>query len=85
MLDKLKEKRSKPWSKKKKIIFLSVLGAVIVYLIVSTIISGNEVALPSLNLSINGLDAILLCLLGIGLVAVKIRAYLKRRKDDKEK
>lgn len=86
MFEKFKEKRNKPWSKKKKIIFISILVAVIVYIIISAIISGNNISMPSLNLSVNGLDVILLCLLGVGLAVIKIRAYIKRRKEsEKEK
>lgn len=77
------ERRNKPWSKKQKIIFLCFFGAAIIYVIISIIISGNTVeafSLPSLNLSINGFDIMLICLLGIGLAVFKIRAYIKRRK-----
>lgn len=78
------EKRNKPWSKKQKIIFLFVFGAVMIYVIVSVIISGNAngFTLPSLNLSVNGLDIMLICLLGIGFAIFKIRAYIKRRKGN---
>lgn len=82
------EKRSKPWGKKQKIVFLSVFGAAIVYAIVSMTISGNEteqsLTLPSLNLSVNEVDVLLLCLLGIGFAIFKIRAYIKRRKDNEK-
>lgn len=77
------ENRSKPWSKKRKIVFISIFGAVLLYTVISMIISGNGTegfSLPSLNLSINGLDMALICLLGIGFVVFKIRAYIKRRK-----
>lgn len=81
------ERRNMPWSKKQKIIFLSVFGAVIIYVIVSVIISGKTVdgqdfALPSLNISANGLDIVLLCILGIGFSVFKIRAYIKHRKGN---
>lgn len=95
MFDKLKEqlseqrerrmeKRNKPWSKKQKIIFISVFSAVLIYVIVSVIISGNEngLTLPRLNLSVNSLDIILLVLLGIGFAVFKIRSYIKRRKGN---
>ncbi len=78
------ERRGKPWSKKKKIIFLLVLCAVLLYAVISTMISGNDTdfAMPSLNFSVNGLDMALLFLLGIGLAGLKIRAYIKRRKGN---
>ncbi len=87
--EKRLEKRNKPWNKKQKIIFLSVFAAVIIYVIVSVIISGKgadgeSYSLPSLNLSVNGLDIILIFLLGISFAILKIRAYIKRRKDDKK-
>lgn len=82
------ERRNKSWSKKQKIIFLSVFGAAIVYAIVSIIISENETGqsfiLPSLSLSINVVDILLLCLLGIVFAILKIRAYIKRRKDNEK-
>lgn len=78
------EKRSKPWSKKQKIIFLLFFGAIVLYIVVSMLMSSeNKIkgfSLPSLNLSVNGLDATLICLLVIGVLICKIRAYIKRRK-----
>ena len=79
------ERRNMPWSKKQKIIFLSIFCAVIIYVAVSMIISGNVAdiqgfSLPSLNISVNGLDIVLICLSGIGFAIFKIRAYIKRRK-----
>lgn len=79
------EKRNKPWSKKQKIIFLSGLGAVLLYIVISMLVSDNEAesfSLPSLNLSISGFDIALICLLGIGFAIFKIRAYIKRRKGN---
>lgn len=79
------EKRSKPWNKKQKIIFLLFFGAMVLYIVVSMLMSDNKTegfSLPSLNLSVNGLDATLICLLGIGFVICKIRAYIKRRKGN---
>ncbi len=81
------EKRSKPWSKKQKIIFLLFFGVIVLYIVVSMLMSGNKAegfSLPSFNLSVNGLDATLICLLGIGVLICKIRTYIKRRKG-KEK
>lgn len=79
------EKRNKPWSKKQKIIFLSVLGAVVLYIVISMLISNNKAegfSMPSLNLSVSGFDVVLICLLGIGFAIFKIRAYIKRRKGN---
>lgn len=78
------ERRNKPWSKKQKFIFLLVLCGVLVYTVISMIISGNgkDFVPPSLDLSVNGLDMALLCLLGIGFLILKIRAYIKRRKGN---
>lgn len=83
------ERRNMPWSKKKKIIFISVFCAVIIYVAVSMIISGNaahvqDFSLPSLNISVNGLDTVLICLSGIGFAIFKIRAYIKRRKGKRK-
>lgn len=95
MFDKLKEqlseqrerrmeKRSKPWSKKQKIVFISVFAAALIYVAVSVIVSGSEngLKLPRLNLSVSGIDIILLVLLGIGFAIFKIRSYIKRRKGN---
>lgn len=78
------ERRNKPWSKKQKIIFLSVLCAIFLYTVISIIISGNfdDLALPSLNLSVSGFDIALILLLGVGFAVFKIRAYIKRRKGN---
>lgn len=79
------EKRNKPWSKKQKIIFLSILGAVVLYIVISMLISNNKAegfSLPSINLSVSGFDIGLICLLGIGFAIFKIRAYIKRRKGN---
>ncbi len=88
MFEKLKEKRearlakrAKPWNKKQKIIFLSVLGIIVIYVLISSIISGNGISVPKLNLSVNGFDIMLICLLVIGLAVVKIRKHIKNRKD----
>lgn len=81
--EKRLERRNKPWSKKRKIIFIAIFGAVLLYTVISMIISGNGIesfSLPSLNLSINGLDISLIFLSGIGFAVFKIRAYIKRRK-----
>ena len=83
------ERRNTPWSKKKKIVFLAVFCAVIIYVAVSMIISGNVAdvqgfSLPSLNISVNGLDTVLICLSGIGFAIFKIRAYIKRRKGNRK-
>lgn len=95
MLDKIKKqltkqkewrinKRNKPWSKKQRFIFLSIFGAITIYVIVSAVISGGEYgySLPSLDLSVNGLDVILICLFGAGFLIFKIRACIKRRKGN---
>lgn len=90
MFEKLKEKRemrrakrAEPWSKKKKIIFISVLGIILIYVLISSIISGNGISVPSLNLSVNGFDVMLIGLLVIGLAVIKIRKYIKNRKEKK--
>lgn len=78
-------KRNTPWSKKQKIVFLSGLGAVLLYIVISMLMSNNEAesfSLPSLNLSINGFDIVLIILLGIGFAIFKIRAFIKRRKGN---
>ena len=82
-----KENSGKPWGKKQKVIFLSFFCALIIYVVVSMIISGKVsdgqgFSLPSLNLSVNGLDVVLLCILGIGFAVLKIRAYIKHRKGN---
>lgn len=79
------EKRNKPWSKKQKIVFLSGLGAVLLYIVVSMLVSDNTTdsfSLPSFNLSISGFDIALICLLVIGFAIFKIRAYIRRRKGN---
>lgn len=78
-----KEKRSKPWSKKQKIVFLSFLGAAIIYAVISMIISKNKIeqefVLPSFNFTVNGFDIALLCILIIAFIILKI---IKRRKGN---
>lgn len=79
------EKRNKPWSKKQKIIFLLGFGAAVLYIVISMLTSNSKTegfSLPSLNLSVSGLDIALICLLVIGFAIFKIRAYIKRRKGN---
>lgn len=84
--EKRYEKQRKPWSKKQKFIFLAVLTVVILYLIISSAISGKQsnesqgFVLPNINLSVNGLDMALLGILAIGFIILKIRSYVKNKK-----
>ena len=79
------QRRNKPWSKKQKIIFLSVLFIVLIYAGVSAIISGEgeKFIPPKLNLSVSSLDISLICILALCFAVVKIRNHLKGRKGKK--
>lgn len=83
------ERKAQPWGKKQKIIVFSIFAALILYFIVSAVISsasetGEGFSVPSLNLTVNGVDVILLCVCGLGFAIFKIRSYIKRRKENEK-
>lgn len=81
--EKRAERKARPWSKKQKIIFLSFIGALILYIIISTIIAygetGNNIEIPSLQFDISGFDIAALVLVFIALAVVKIIKYFKSK------
>lgn len=83
------ERQRKPWSKRQKIISLSILGGFLLYCLISYLISEKSgstewFSLPNLNLSIKGFDVAMICLLASGIGFLKLKAYLKQRKEEKK-
>lgn len=87
------ERKSRPWGKKQKIIFLAFLGIMVAYIAVSAVIAsyGNvqevtgqaqEVVIPTLELDINAVDVAVLCIIGGAIAVIKIRKHLKNKKED---
>lgn len=87
------ERKSRPWGKKQKIIFLAFLGIMVAYIVVSAVIANSsniqdgteqaqEVVIPTLELNINAVDVVVLCIIGGAIAVIKIRKYLKNKKED---
>ncbi len=76
-----KEKRDKPWNKKRKIIFLSFFGVAVTYAVISMILSGNKTeqpfVLPQFDFYVNGFDIVMLCVLIIAFIILKIFKHRK--------
>lgn len=79
--EKRAERKARPWSRKQKIIFLSVFGALVLYIIISSFIQGN-IEIPTLHFNINGIDVAIILLALTALAVIKIKKYFKSKKGE---
>ena len=70
--EKRAERKARPWSKKHKIIFLSFLGALILYIIISSFLQGN-IEMPTLQFNINWIDVSIIIIVLTALAVIKIK------------